>query len=371
MESMWLKKLNIVNFKNWEQGEFEFSPNINCLVGLNGAGKTNVLDAICYLTQARSYFNAIDSQNVLFDADFFVLQGGFERNGSSENIYLGLKKGGKKNLRRNDSEYQRLADHVGFLPSVMISPYDRDLITEGSEQRRKLMDSIISGYDKLYLDALLRYNKALMQRNQLLKSFHEKKTWDGGLLEIYNFTLSEYGGLIHEARKKFIEFIKPLFLKFYNEISGSAEEVDILYQSDLYSKSITTLLKENEQRDSYLLYTSKGAHKDDLEFTLGGYPLKKFGSQGQQKSFLIALKMAQFYMVKEKSGLNPILMLDDIFDKLDEQRVEQLIALVNKSDYGQIFITDTHPERTLTLAKKFDAEAAVFYIQNGCIYEKA
>ena len=368
---MWIKKLNIVNFKNWEQGEFEFSPNINCLVGLNGAGKTNVLDALCYLTHARSYFNPMDSQNVLFGADFFVLQGVFDRNDSEEHIYLGLKKGGKKNLRRNDAEYQRLADHIGYLPSVMISPYDRDLITEGSEQRRKLMDSIISGYDKLYLDALIRYNKALQQRNQLLKNFHERKTWDSGLLEIYNFTLCEFGGLIHEARKKFIEFIKPLFLRFYNEISAQAEEVDIRYQSDLYQKNMETLLKENEQRDSYLLYTSKGIHKDDLEFTLCEQPLKKFGSQGQQKTFLIALKMAQFYMVKEKSGLNPMLMLDDIFDKLDEQRVEQLIALVNKSDYGQIFITDTHPERTLKLAKKFDAEAAVFYIKDGSIYEKA
>lgn len=370
MQNITLNRLHLLNFKNYEEAALDFSEKINCLVGNNGVGKTNVLDAIYYLSVTKSYFNPVDTQNIRHETDFFLVEGDFSKGEQSDKISIALKRGTKKLVRRNGKEYERIADHIGHLPLVMISPSDRDLILEGSEVRRKFIDSVISQSDKIYLDDLLVYNRALSQRNSLLKYFAANGTFDEDQLALYDEQLVERGSLIYEKRKAFIEILKPILLEYYQAISGGVEQVGIEYDSALHSDSLENLFRQNRQRDRVLQFTSQGIHRDDLKLTMLDYPLKKAGSQGQQKTFLISLKLAQFDFLKQQSGYMPLLLLDDIFDKLDEERVTALIQLVNDHRFGQIFISDTHPERTRAIAKRINEESRIFTInQEGQVYE--
>ena len=357
---MILQHISLVNYKNFESISFDFNDKINCFVGNNGVGKTNVLDAIYHLSYGKSYFNPVASQNINHNADFFVVDGEYQKADRNEKIIISLKKNQKKIIKRNGKAYDRFSDHVGFLPLVMISPADNDLISEGSETRRKFLDSIISQSNKNYLTTLIKYNKTLQQRNSLLKYFAFNNTFNADTLAVYNEQLSEFGQLIFETRTKFVATFIPIFLDKYRALSNNNENVTLKYKSQLESTSFQDLLTENLQKDKVLQYTSVGTHKDDLVFGISEHPIKKFGSQGQQKSFLIALKLAQFEFLKQQSNIKPILLLDDIFDKLDESRVSQLIALVNKDEFGQIFISDTHAERTENIIQQTNKSYQLF-----------
>ncbi len=344
---MILKSLALVNFKNFLEKEFVFHSKINCFVGANGVGKTNVLDAIYYLSFGKSYFNPVASQNIKHNTDFFVLNGTYLKEDKEEKITISLKRGQKKSLKRNQKVYEKFSDHIGFLPLVIISPADRNLITEGSETRRKFIDAVISQSNTTYLQAVISYQKLLAQRNALLKYFAVNATFDATSIAIYNEQLDGLAASIFATRTAFLHEFIPIFKSRYQAISNARETVDITYKSDLLeNQSLQTLLESAIDKDRALQYTSIGIHKDDLIFTIEDYPIKKFGSQGQQKSFLIALKLAQFDFIKKQNGVAPILLLDDIFDKLDAQRVAQIIKLVDSEKFGQIFISDTHEERT-------------------------
>lgn len=366
---MYLKNLSIINYKNFDSKTFEFDSNINCLVGKNGVGKTNVLDAIYYLSHAKGYFNSVASQNIKHGEDFFVLDGTYQKVEREENIHCSFKKGLKKVVKRNGKEYEKLSDHFGLIPLVIISPSDANLIIEGSDLRRKFMDSIISLNDKDYLQNLIKYNKILAQRNSLLKYFAANFTFDAVNIEVYNEQLITYGERLLEKRKLFIKKFIPIFEKRYQHIVNAlsegkyVEQVSLAYKTQLEKINFKDLLVNTIEKDKLLQYTSAGVHKDDLVFKINGYPIKKVGSQGQQKSFLIALKLAQFDFIKMQSEVKPILLLDDIFDKLDEDRVSQLIDLVNASNFGQIFISDTHPERTEQLIKKAKQSYCMFTLE--------
>lgn len=357
---MHLKNLSLLNYKNLESAEFDFDEKINCLVGNNGVGKTNVLDSIYHLSFGKSYFNPITSQNINHNSDFFVIEGEFEKNDKSEKILASAKKGQKKIIKRNNKTYDKLSDHIGFIPTVIISPADRDLIIEGSETRRKFMDGVISQSDQVYLNTLLQYTKLVSQRNSLLKYFAANNTFERDTLEVYNLQMSALGQDLFEKRKKFLEEFIPIFNNRYSDITNNKEIVDINYKSQLFDNSLSGLLEENLQKDMALQYTSVGTHKDDLSFEIEGHPIKKFGSQGQQKSFLIALKLAQFDFIKQISKVNPILLLDDIFDKLDENRVAHIVALVATNELGQIFLSDTHADRTEKVVKSSNQSYKIF-----------
>lgn len=357
---MFLKKLSLINYRNLETKEFDFDSKINCFVGDNGVGKTNVLDAIYHLCLGKSYFNPIATQNITHGKDFFVLEGDFEKEGRKEKIVCSLKRGAKRIMKRNGKLYDRLSDHIGLLPLVIISPADRDLILEGSETRRKFMDSVISQSNPEYLRNLIKYNKLLAQRNSLLKYFALNHTFNPETLEVYNEQLHPLGTYIYDKRKEFLEEFIPIFSEQYQAISGGNEEVNLSYNTSLTKRPLIDLLQENLEKDRALQYTSTGIHKDDLVFEIKGYPIKKFGSQGQQKSFLIALKFAQFRLIKQKEKTTPILLLDDIFDKLDEQRVAHIIGLVEDENFGQIFISDTHPERTENVVRAIHQSYKIF-----------
>ena len=348
---MFLKRISLLNYKNFSEIDFELDSKINCFVGKNGIGKTNILDAIYHLANGKSYFNPLALQNIKHGEDFFVVDGEFEKNGRTEQILCSLKKGQKKILKRNGKVYEKFSDHIGFIPLVIISPADSDLIIEGSETRRKFIDTVISQLDSSYLQQLIQYQKIISQRNALLKFFALNHVFENDTLSIYNEQLNTLGQFIFEKRKKFLIDFIPIFNNYHREITNSAESVQLVYQSNLFEKDTLTLLEENINKDRALHYTSVGVHKDDLSFEIDNYPIKKFGSQGQQKSFLIALKLAQFDFVKKQSGEKPILLFDDIFDKLDEFRVSKIIEMVNKEEFGQLFISDTHPERTENIVK--------------------
>lgn len=362
---MHLKKLSVLNFKNYPETELQFSNRINCLTGNNGEGKTNILDAIHYLSFCKSFFNPIDSQNILHESPFFLIQGVFEGPDQEDDIYCGLKRNQKKQFKRNKKEYSRLADHIGLYPLVMISPADSELITEGSESRRKFIDSVIAQFDRDYLENLISYNKVLSQRNALLKQFSDSRQFDRTSLEIWDMQLIEYGKRVHLKRQDFINSFITIFQKYYELISGGREEVGMGYTSHLNDISFADALEKALNRDRAMEYTTVGIHKDDLEFTINGYPLKKYASQGQQKSFLIALKLAQFDFIKNIKKVTPILLLDDIYDKLDDRRVKQLMELVSSDNFGQLFITDTHPTRLANLFLTTNADFKVFQITNG------
>ena len=344
---MYLKQLSLTQYKNIRSKTFDFNPKINCFVGDNGKGKSNLLDAIYHLAFGKSYFNPIASQNIQLGEDFFVIEGRYEREKREEKIVCSLKKGQKKVMKRNGKVYEKLSDHIGLIPTVIISPADRDLIAEGSSNRRKFMDGVIGQTDALFLQNLIDYNKILSQRNALLKFFALNNTFDPDTLAVYNDQLSQRSTALYEKRKAFMETFIPVFNTRYKDISKGKEQVDLEYESQLHENSHEALLESNLDKDKVLQYTSSGIHKDDINFLLEDQPIKKFGSQGQQKTFLIALKLAQFDFLKKQTGGAPILLLDDAFDKLDQKRVTQIISLVDQNDFGQIFLTDTHEERTL------------------------
>lgn len=363
---MYLQNLKLAFFKNYPEAEFNFSGKINCFIGNNGAGKTNVLDAIYYLSFCKSYFNSIDSQNIKHEEDFFSIHGKYLINGNlGDEVSCIQKRNHKKKFIQNDKEYDRLSDHIGKYPLVMISPYDRDLINEGSETRRKYIDSVISQFNKLYLDDLIHYNKALLQRNNLLKSFSEKHYFDNSALEIWDSQLIKFGERIHSTRKEFISEFVPLFGEYFKFISNAKESVSIEYESQLNERSLEELLAISVEKDRALKYTTNGIHKDDLFLRIEKFPVKKFGSQGQQKSYVIAIKLAQFEYTRNIKGFKPILLLDDIFDKLDDIRVKQIIQLVSENSFGQIFITDTQQERIEKIFKQVNIDHKIFLISNG------
>ncbi|GGD03020.1 DNA replication/repair protein RecF [Hyunsoonleella pacifica] len=357
---MILKSLSLVNYKNFESQSFNFNEKINCFVGNNGVGKTNILDAIYHLSFGKSYFNPIALQNIKHHEDFFVINGDYQKKEKHEKISVSLKRGQKKVIKRNGKAYEKFSEHIGFLPLVIISPADRDLIIEGSSTRRKFVDSVISQSDKNYLTQLINYNKVLAQRNALLKYFALNHTFNADTLGVYNEQLTEYGTAIYEKRDTFLKAFIPIFKMRYEAISNGNEQVDLVYESHLSKGDLNTLLTNSLAKDKALQYTNVGIHKDDLIFHIEGHPVKKFGSQGQQKSFLIALKLAQFDFIKTQSGVNPILLLDDIFDKLDEQRVAQIIKLVDNENFGQLFISDTHANRTENAVKQVHQSYEIF-----------
>ena len=367
---MFLKKLSLTNFKNYTEAAVEFSAKINCFIGNNGEGKTNLLDAIHYLSFCKSFFNSIDYQNIRHGTDFFAIHGTYSRNGDTpETISCIQKLNQKKIFKQNTKEYDRLSDHIGLYPLVMISPYDRDLINDGSEVRRRYIDSVMSQFDKVYLNELINYNKVLAQRNALLKYFGETQTFSQESLDIWNQKMVSLGITIFETRRKFIAEFMPVFSHYYELISYGREKVGITYESQLLQGDFYQLLQQAAEKDRYARYSTVGVHKDDLIFEIDGYPVKKYGSQGQQKSFVVAIKLAQFEYTRNLKGYNPLLLFDDIFDKLDDNRVEQLIKLVSADSFGQVFITDTQRYRIEKIVNRHEIDYRIFEIATGMVKE--
>ena len=369
MEQLSLHKLSLVSFKNYAHADINFSERFNCIVGNNGEGKTNLLDAIYYLSFTKSYFNPIDSQNIFHDAPLFVIQGEFKAGDKKEEVYCAQKKGERKQIKLNKKEVTRFADHIGMFPVVMTSPSDVELILEGSEIRRKFADSIISQYDRDYLETIISYTKVLLQRNAQLKQFSKSGKFDSEALKIWDEQLVALGNKIYKKRKEFSFEFEPIFQKYYELISGGKEKVAIAYQSQLSKGDFEAMLNEALDKDRVMEYSTVGIHKDDLEFRMDGFPVKKFSSQGQQKSYLLAVKLAQFEFIKQHKQIIPILMLDDIHDKLDEQRVKRLIELVSAKDFGQVFITDTSKEQIQKLFKGINSEIKIFKVKEGSIVD--
>lgn len=365
---MWLKQISVLNFKNYTSSTLSLLPEVNAFTGKNGSGKTNLLDAIHYLSLCKSYFNPIDSQNIKKGEEWFMVQGDFVRNERNYAITCSLKRNQKKQFKRDKKDYPRLADHIGQFPLVMISPNDHEIITEGSEIRRKFIDNVISQTDHLYLDNLLAYNRILLQRNTLLKRVNETGVFDLGLLEVLNMQLVEMGEIIFQGRKQFIADFTPAFNRYYSYLTDAAEEVSLQYESQLHKEEYMQLLEKSLDRDRYLERTTYGIHKDDLLFMIHDeMPLKRFGSQGQQKSFLIALKLAQYSYLQEKKNFKPLLLLDDIFDKLDENRITKLMEMVSNDEFGQIFITDTDTTRILKIFNEINQPIRIFDIEGGYV----
>lgn len=360
---MYLKHLQISNFKNYEENEFDFHTNVNCFVGKNGSGKTNLLDAIHYLSFCKSYFSSQDTYSVRFNCDYFAVHGLFESFETGTNTKIGcVFKNGRKTMKANQKEYQRLSDHIGLFPLIMISPYDNDMINEGSEVRRKFFDISISQFDKEYLQRLISYQKIIQQRNQFLKQHLSGEKLDLSLLQIYNSQLIPLGNYIFEKRKVFVTDILPNFQRYYQTLSSDRETVSILYQSQLFDFDFEKGLQENESADFRSAYTNFGIHKDDFSFLINEMPLKRFGSQGQQKSFSLALKLAQYDYITLRKKIKPILLLDDIFDKLDNQRIAQLLNMVGQHHFGQVFITDTDEQRLRAILDKHSVSSKVHTI---------
>ena len=358
---MHLSDLSLVNFKNIIQVELNLSNRVNCFLGDNGQGKTNLLDAIYHLSYTKSFFNSIDSQNVKFNESFYVIQGTVSNNEENIKLYCGLKKGEKKIFKKNKKTYKKLAEHIGLFPVVMITPYDINLILDGSDTRRRFFDALIAQFDKNYLLCLLNYNKLLKQRNAFLKT--KNKTID--LLEVYDLQMIDLANSIHHARKEFINEFIPIFNQFYQDISSNKELVSLQYISSLISDSMKNIFIKNREKDQLIGYTSSGIHRDDFHFFINNNPIKKFGSQGQQKTFLIALKLAKFEYIKLKKNIIPVLLLDDIFDKLDDHRVGYILSLIEKNKLGQTFITDTNNDKIPNILNKLEIENQLYWIDNG------
>ena len=361
---MILKRLSIINYKNIREASLELSPNINCLIGSNGMGKTNVLDAIYYLSFCKSHTAMLDSQIILHNEDFFVLEGTYENNkGNDEQVYCGMKRGSRKHFKRNKKEYKRLSQHIGLIPLIMISPNDTSLIDGGGETRRRLMDVVISQYRPEYMDALSRYNNALQQRNALLKMEDEPDT---ALLELWEEEMAREGERLYEMRSDFTERLKPLFQSIYDEISGSHEKVNLQYISHCQRGPLLEVIQRDRHKDRAVGYSLHGVHRDDLEMTIDGYPLRREGSQGQTKTFVIAMKLAQFdFLCNTASKTKPLLLLDDIFDKLDASRVEQIVRLVSSDRFGQIFITDTNRDHLDEILSHSTLDHRIFHVSEG------
>ncbi len=364
---MWLKNLTLLNFKNYNDADLRFSETVNAFVGNNGAGKTNLLDAIHYLCLCKGYFNPIDSQQIKTDQDIFLIQGDFNRKDKNEKISCGVKRNQKKQFKRNKKEYDKLANHIGLFPLVMISPYDVNMIMDGSEERRRFIDNVISQTDAKYLDELIVYNKHLLNRNALLKQVAATRKLDVALMQIFDEQLISSGNKIFEKRKQFMLTFIPSFNKHYQFLTNDNEIVALQYQSQLNDLGFAQLLTQSLEKDKTLERTTTGIHKDELLFTINDMPLKKFGSQGQQKSFLIALKLAQYTYLQKCNGFKPLLLLDDIFDKLDNSRVHKLMEMVSHQDFGQLFITDTSSERVKAIFNAIAINITLFEVENGTV----
>jgi len=361
---MILQRLSIVNYRNIAQAELRLSPGINCFVGPNGAGKTNVLDAVHYLSFCRSSLNPIDSQSIRHGEDYFVLDGQYTTDdGQPESVFCGMKRGQRKHLKRNKKEYRRLSEHIGMIPIVMVSPSDNMLIDGGSEERRRLMDMVISQYDHSYIENLSRYTKALQQRNAMLKADGEPDT---ELMAIMEVQMAATGTRICRARTDFVAELEPVFQRFYDGISGGGERVGVTYTSHCQRGSLLDIIRQSRDRDRAVGYSLHGVHRDDLDFSLSGYPMRHHGSQGQAKTFAVALKLAQFdFLRRTASHTTPLLLLDDIFDKLDANRVEQIVRLVSASGFGQIFITDTNRDHLDQILRSCSDDYQMFSVEDG------
>ncbi|WP_234736548.1 DNA replication/repair protein RecF [Tellurirhabdus bombi] len=357
---MHLEKLNLTNFKNYEEGQFRFSEQINCIVGPNGSGKTNLLDAIYFLSLSKSAFHNQDALSIEHEAPFFIVDGVFRNGAKTTQITVSLQRGQRKTILTDKKPYERVSEHIGKFPVVLVAPNDTDLVREHSEERRHFFDGVLSQLDSEYLRDYLAYQHVLKQRNGLLKIFAEQRYHDEDLLETYNEPLLQLALRIHERRKIFIADFLPIVQKHYAYLSDAREEVDIIYESEVGNEEFERDFRRNRQKDIQLQRTTKGVHKDDYVFEVNGVALKKFGSQGQQKTFVIALKLAQFEQLQAEKGLKPILLLDDIFDKLDDRRIGKLIELMEQQTFGQIFLTDARPERTQQLLNSVKAEVAYF-----------
>ncbi|MBK78455.1 MAG: DNA replication and repair protein RecF [Flavobacteriaceae bacterium] len=357
---MFLHFLNLSFYKNFSSKKFNFESKINCFIGKNGVGKSNILDSIYHLAYGKSFFNPLSFQNINFESDFFAIEGHFEKEEKTEKIICGLKKGEKKIIKRNNIKYKKIYDHIGLIQTVMISPLDQDLISDGSFIRRKFIDSIIGQVDKVYLKNLVEYKKVITQRNSLLKFFSANRTFDQETLEIYNHQLIKLNLPIFKKRKEFISNFINIFTEIYNDISDKKEYVNLEYKSDLFQNDIEEILNNTLKIDKINQHTTKGIHKDDLLFSIGNHSIKKYGSQGQQKTFLISLKLAKYFFIKSQTGNSPILLFDDAFDKLDQERVSLIIEKVKQNNFGQIFITDTHYDRTVKALSENKSEYSIF-----------
>ena len=362
---MHLENISINCFKNYAESSLKFSPDINCILGANGSGKTNLLDAIHYLSLTRSAFNTIDQQNIQHEKDFFSIRGDFEHQGKKHRIQCSCQSGQKKIVKKDNNAYTRLSDHIGLFPSVLISPYDTDILREGSAIRRKFMDSIISQVDPHYLKTLLKYQRILSQRNRLLKDFWVKQRFDAQLIESYDEPILKLMEIISGQRIRFTGQFLPVFKHYYQILSAGRDLVEISYQSQVPEDGFGQKFRDNHQRDLKLQRTELGIHKDDLNCTIDGHSVRRLGSQGQQKSFVIAMRLAQFDLLKEQKGFKPVLLLDDIFDKLDDIRIAKLMEMVSGHLFGQIFITDARPERTSRILDNLSCQIRKFTVDNG------
>lgn len=360
---MYLKKLVLINFKNIAQAEITLSERLNCFVGDNGAGKTNVLDAVYYLSMSKSALTMTDGQSVRHGEDFFVVEGTYAGDsGSNDTVNCSFLRRSGKVLKLNGKEYDRMADHVGRFPVVMVSPQDSVLITDAAEERRRYLNAFLSQLDRDYLASLMRYNAVLAERNRFLKSSSDEQ-----MLQIYDMQLADHAARIYERRRDIIDRMRPLVAEFYRQLSGDREQVEIEYRSELASASMGELLLASRERDIVNGFTTSGVHRDDMSLRIGGYPLRKYGSQGQQKSFLMSLKLAQYRILAEVCGERPLLLLDDLFDKLDTSRVENLLSLVAGDGFGQIFITDCNRSRLETILSRAGEKYALFMVEGGDI----
>ena len=362
---MFLREISILNYKNIREATLRFSDKLNCFVGLNGQGKTNILDAIYYLSFTKSAYNTIDSQNITHDAEMALIQGRYDFDNATEDtsevISCGIKRGVKKQFRRGKKDYQRLIDHIGLIPLVMVSPQDSELISEGSDERRRFVDGVISQYNKQYLEHLTQYNALLKQRNALLKQYEDyPQNAPSELFEVIEMQMVVHATYIFEQRTDFIQRFVPAFQEVYSAISGDSEQVSLHYTSQLQDRDLAEAFARTRQRDLIVGWTTQGIHKDELDMRLGEYPLKRVGSQGQQKSYLLAMKLGQAIFLGK-----PILLLDDIFDKLDSERVERIIRLVSSERFGQIFITDTDRQHLTSILQGMQHASSVFHVSNG------
>jgi DNA replication and repair protein RecF len=362
---MYLSSLKLTNFKNYGEAKLEFSPRINCFVGDNGVGKTNILDAIHYLSLTKSYFNTIDSINVRHNEDYFIIEGSFTDGNEEEDVYCAFQKDRKKVFKRSGKDYSRLSDHIGRYPVVMISPADSSIISDGSEERRRFMNNVISQYNHDYLDNVIRYNKALKNRNRLLKDYAASGGFDREMLRLWEDQMMGPSTSIYGKRSEFIKEIIPLFQEYYDLISDKRELVEMSYKSQLDDAGFDELIEKNLERDRILKYTTAGVHRDDINLVMNDHSIRQIGSQGQQKSYLVALKLAKFEYISKMGGKKPVLLMDDVFDKFDSARVEQIIKLVSENRFGQIFITDTHEEIMKSVLERINIEYRLFRIEDG------
>jgi len=369
-KDMILNRISIVNFKNIKAADLELSPKMNCFIGLNGAGKTNFLDAVYYLSFCHGVSGSPDSQLIKHDEDFFMLEGNYDSSDEVQDVIsCAMKKGRKKHFKRNGKDYRKLSQHIGLIPLILISPSDISLVIGGGEERRKFMDVAISQYDHTYLSALMRYDKALQQRNALLR---EEAEPDATLLDVLEDEMARQGNILFDKRDNFIERLIPVFQENYQDISDCQEEISLKYVSHAREGDLLEILRSGRARDRAVGHSLHGAHRDDLEMLIGGYPLKREGSQGQLKSFVLSLKLAQFDFLRQKSdGIMPLLLLDDIFDKLDVCRVERIVRMVSGRHFGQIFITDTNRDHLDGILRQGDGDYRIFLVDNGNIVEKS